>query len=531
VPTDSGRSPHVTWWRPVLTVAVFSALPFAVFLNDNRAEAQLDTTIALYALVVFAIGLAGVLAADRLRGPQARERAAVVFALAAYAFFQFQLARDVADWVGLSRDSAAATLLVWLALFAAAVAIALRLSRHPAAWNYGAVVGVLLFAFPAFQYGEFKLSDSSAEASAGVERAPKPAGGEPTTSGAAAAKEPPDVWYFLLDGYARADVLAATVGYDNSGFLRALERRGFEVHDDALAAYPETFLAQASTLDMELPATEGELGEHTPYYEAIEGDNETVRAFGDLGYEYAFGSDYSSFDCTDAVDLCVLPEADAIDVLIGERERAILAATPLIEALPALGIHPSTLRGYLSPEEMVADTERGRSGAPVFAYAHILTPHPPYRYLEGCELKDDLRDPSLIDWGQSAAEGGEGYTRAVECVNRGLIAAVDAILARDPGAIILIQGDHGPKFDEMNFHRPLSDWSPEELQQRFPILNAQRLPRDCGSGPRAGFAANTFRYVLACITGEPADALPVRHFMIDLENTRIEAVDRELLTP
>ena len=512
-----------TWWRPVLTVAVFSALPFAVFLNDNRAEAQLDTTIALYALVVVAIGIGAVVLADRLRGGAARERAAVVFAAGAYAFFHFQFARDLTETLGLPPDSAAATLLVWLALFAVAIAIAVVLSRHSAAWSYAAIAGGLLLAFPAVEYGDFKLSGSSAEASAEGDEAP---------AAPRAAGERPDVWYFLLDGYARADVLQDTVGYDNSGFLRALERRGFDVHDDATAAYPETFLSLASTLDMEFPAREVELSDHSPYYAAIEGDNETVDAFGELGYEYAFGSDYSSFDCNDNVDLCVLPEADAIDVLIGERERALLAATPLIEVLPTLGIHPSTLRGYLSPEEMVADTEAGRSGDPLFAYAHILSPHPPYRYLEGCELKEDLRNPSLIDWGLSDSSGGEEYARAVECVNESLLAAIDEIVERDPGAIVVIQGDHGPKFDAMNFHRPLAEWSEEELRTRFPILNAQRLPRRCEpSGPGAGFAANTFRYVFACITGEPADPLPIRRFMIDLENERIEAVDEELVEP
>jgi hypothetical protein len=527
VQADSGRSPRPTWWRPVLTVAVFAALPFAVFLDDNRAEAQLDTTLALYALVVFAIGLAAVVAADRLRGPATRERAAVVFAVGAYVFFQFQAAREMTDWIGLSRDSTAATLLVWLGLFAIAIALALRLSRHTAAWNYAVVAGALLLAFPAVQYGDFKLSDSSAES--GDAEAAAPGGGEAATGDPA---KRPDVWFFLLDGYGRADQLEATVGYDNSTFLRALEQRGFDVHDDATAAYPETFLSLASTLDMELPAPAGELGDHTPYYAAIEGDNETVRSFGELGYEYAFGSDYSSFDCNDNVDLCVLPEADGIDVLIGERERAILTATPLIEVLPTLGIHPTTLRGYLTPQEMVADTEAARSGDPLFAYAHILTPHPPYRYLEGCELKTDLRNQSLVDWGESQGSGGEEYARAVGCVNRALLEAVDTILASDRDAIVVIQGDHGPKFDGMNFHRPLADWTPEELRERFPILNAQRLPRDCApSGPRAGFAANTFRYVLACITGEPADPLAIRRFMIDLENTQIEEVDEELVTP
>ena len=36
-----------TWWRPVLTVALFSVLPFAVFANDNRADLDPEPVLAL----------------------------------------------------------------------------------------------------------------------------------------------------------------------------------------------------------------------------------------------------------------------------------------------------------------------------------------------------------------------------------------------------------------------------------------------------------------------------------------------------
>jgi hypothetical protein len=41
--------------------------------------------------------------------------------------------------------------------------------------------------------------------------------------------ELPDIYYIILDGYARADVLHEFYGYDNSSFIAALKDRGFEV--------------------------------------------------------------------------------------------------------------------------------------------------------------------------------------------------------------------------------------------------------------------------------------------------------------
>ena len=52
---------NATWWRPVLTVVLFSALPFAVFLNSNRADLDPEAALGLYALFLLVPGIAAVL--------------------------------------------------------------------------------------------------------------------------------------------------------------------------------------------------------------------------------------------------------------------------------------------------------------------------------------------------------------------------------------------------------------------------------------------------------------------------------------
>ena len=61
----------------------------------------------------------------------------------------------------------------------------------------------------------------------------------------------PDVYFIVLDGYARQDVLARYYGYDNAPFLDALSRRGFRRFPTAGSTnYTWTFLSLASTLNM-----------------------------------------------------------------------------------------------------------------------------------------------------------------------------------------------------------------------------------------------------------------------------------------
>ena len=295
----------------------------------------------------------------------ARERAAVVFAAVAFLFFHFQLAESIAEAFGAYSDLAA--FVVWLVLLAAVVALAAILSRHPIAWNYAAVAGALLVALPVVQYVAFRATTEDVDLGADA----------PELQASAAPGGAPDVYFFLLDGYGRADQLEKTVGYDDDSFLRTLRRRGFTVHDDATAAYPVTFLSLASTLSMGYPAQPGELADHTPFFDAIGGESPVVDDLHELGYEFAFATDYSSFDCGDAVDICIQPSAGEIEGIGGEREAAFLGATPLTTILPR-----ARARGEPAARLPLARRRRRRSrraSAPTRRCSPTRTCSPPTR--------------------------------------------------------------------------------------------------------------------------------------------------------
>ena len=61
----------------------------------------------------------------------------------------------------------------------------------------------------------------------------------------------PDVYYFMLDSYPRADYIKKFMEYDNTPFLNALKQRGFYIADCSMSNYSFTRLSQATTLNME----------------------------------------------------------------------------------------------------------------------------------------------------------------------------------------------------------------------------------------------------------------------------------------
>lgn len=504
------RAAHgASWWRPVATVSVFAVLPFVAFLDENRSEAELDGTLVSYSLLLLLPGLAMITLAGAARGRLAAERTAVVFAAATFVFFKFELARAVLQHAGVQAPSQALAGALWAAAFVAAVLIAWRLSTRRLTWVYALLTGLLLTAVPAVRYTAFKVTDAHI-ATAAVEFPVVQRGGR-------AAGPRPDVYFFLLDAYTRADYLRGLLGYDNSPFLRKLRRRGFHVADRALSAYTVTSVSLASTFSMHYPLIRGQLTDRGPFFETIRGKNPVVRAFRRLGYDFALV--HQSFGCKGYEDICVNPDQRRFGRRLGEREWALLGATPLSAVLPRLGVASSFGReGTPTPIEVVRDVERRRGGKPVFVFAHLLTTHPPYRFDRRCQLMEPRAGSTLEHFGDVGGPYAGEYTHSIACTNRELLRAIDAVTSRDPRAVVVLAGDHGSAFG-LDLGDPPAEWTRASLRQRFAVLNAARLPGRCGDEARAGLqnAVNTFRVVLGCLTGRRLPLLPSRHFAVGYE--------------
>ena len=63
--------------------------------------------------------------------------------------------------------------------------------------------------------------------------------------------DPFDIYFIVLDGYGRADILANIYQYNNQPFINKLKVRGFYVAEDSYANYNQTRLSIPSSLNME----------------------------------------------------------------------------------------------------------------------------------------------------------------------------------------------------------------------------------------------------------------------------------------
>lgn len=399
----------------------------------------------------------------------------------------------------------------WLALL-----YAIRRAPHPprSLATILNTVAIALVAFSLFNLGARSFAGRGGEAppattvDAALERAPR------VPPVAAALGALPDLYYVILDGYARADVLRETYGLDNAALLDDLRNHGFDVLDQARANYMQTSLSLASSLNLDLlddlarrtgPASD----DRRPLLRRIQ-HSRLRRFLEDRGYvSVAFASGYWTTEVRGA-DVYLSP-AFSLD----EFQSTLVGTTPLPAVLKVAGRasqqrwHRQRIRfAFDRLADLRAATPEVPPDRPIFVFAHIVCPHPPFVFeADGSDAPpmpfytmadgDDLIGPQGIPRAQYV----ERYRAQLEYVNQLLRGAL-AGLTRRP-AIVVIQGDHGPG-SGLRWEDPAGS----DAHERLAILCACRLP-DGGVTLREDLTpVNLWRTILNAYFGTELPPLP-----------------------
>ena len=326
-------------------------------------------------------------------------------------------------------------------------------------------------------------------------------GGEVT-----AAVEPlPDIYFIVLDGYARADVLETDYGFDNSEIIEELEASGFTTPSRATANYSSTHLSIPSMLDMDLPLREGpilsvndlrELGDITA------GDNATVRTLKELGYFYVHGSsEWWGNRCGPAVDQCLggpLMDITAFDLLQATPVRTLL--------FPDSGDPgAATTLQRIAELESWEETSATWPDQPKFVFMHVILPHPPLYLDASCDSRSGEvfsqrrlnAYPSLDE--EVVRVRMAAYVDQVNCANEFVRHVVDAA---GPDSIVILTADHGPD-SRAQLSRTAELWDPDAVIERMSTFTSIRLPDACQEPDEDFDLVNIFRVVFGCIVDDP----------------------------
>jgi len=333
----------------------------------------------------------------------------------------------------------------------------------------------------------------------------------------------PDIYYIILDGYAREDVLQNTFSFNNSYFLNGLRERGFKISDSAISNYSETIYSMSSSLNMEYH-DDTFLRDNLKNKELFLGmvaNSKVDNYLGKKGYKSI------SF-----APMWVGNNSRKTDIVMKNKKKVndFLSLVMMNSPIPFFDLSFATTLLHKQSREKFDDIIDHLGEVPnikgsTFSYAHILSPHFQHFADKDGNLRKNiyvnnsgkklLYRSDYVDLRRSNVGTYKSvYLDQLQFVNKRVLEVIDEILTKDDGSVIVIQSDHGP----------LSGFYPEsvdrsDLKERFSILTAIRPPSEQQIDfPQDISPVNIFRTLFNNIFSENFDILENRSYFIEHEN-------------
>jgi hypothetical protein len=345
----------------------------------------------------------------------------------------------------------------------------------------------------------------------------------------------PDIYYIILDGYGREDILKDLYEFDNSEFIHFLEDEGFFIAGKSHSNYLQTELSLLTALNLdyiEILASEyGFDNNLIPAKELIR-ENRVRDILTTAGYDFiAFDTGFPSTTIEDAE---IFIEFDSSQVLPGpldhmtklsdfeifllettavrpflDHEIWDLHKTSTEDSQDLYGLHRIRVQGIFDYLSKVPELEGSH-----FVFTHVVSPHPPFIFdAAGNSIRPNrafnLADGSDFMRYATKEEYLRQYPEQLMFVNTLVTDVVSEIKRKSvTPPIIIIQGDHGPGAYYTN-----DSLEKTNLTERFSILNAYFVPDPVHDDLYVSITPiNTFRLLLGEYFGLDFPILPDQSF-------------------
>lgn len=298
----------------------------------------------------------------------------------------------------------------------------------------------------------------------------------------------PDVYYIILDMYARPDVLLEEHGIDVRDFIDEMEALGFYYANESQSNYGETFTSISSTLNLKLLdeyLQENDVLLGGSKYQDLIIHSETRRIFESNDYQIiAFSTGYRWSELSDADIFYQLKSTNYLrdltpfELLLFKTTIIYPFRGYLFNLLPAMDIDTGgadiTQNLHIEAQRNVLERlpEIPENSNPTFTFAHVLIPHPPFVFDEDGSI---LQDPGYFSGEKASAINDfydlDGYSRQVKFISQKILSISKEILkGSDSPPIIVIQADHGWKDEDRHKILNLYYFPGENYKMLYPSI-------------------------------------------------------------
>jgi hypothetical protein len=325
----------------------------------------------------------------------------------------------------------------------------------------------------------------------------------------------PDVYYFILDSYARADYLKQYMDYDNSDFINKLHDLGFYTVDCGYSNYSFTGLSVATSLNMNYIEALGDqfVPEQTNFdvVDPLITNSKVLQDYKDVGYKVdAFETGFPFTELKNAdhyyqpdIKPLTMPFISPFEELAIENTLvSVISDQPKINH--ALGLdfpyYDEWVReNYIIKKVKEIPTEPG----PKFTFIHLLTTHRPFIFQPDGSIMNDNRYYYYKQEPINEKFIRDGYINGMEFTNSFMMDVIQTIVKNSKvPPVIVIQGDHGTL-----------------APGRVTILNAILLPGGKDKLYPTMTPVNTFRIVNNTVLGKNYEILPDHSFTSNRANS------------
>ena len=325
----------------------------------------------------------------------------------------------------------------------------------------------------------------------------------------------PNVYYIILDGYPRNDVLKKHLDFDNNEFINFLKQREFYVAENSYSNYSLSSTSIPATMNMNyINFLTDELGEDSRSYDPLLGkdfglyaDNQVIKNFKSMGYKVAkIGSVPMYLHEIPLADLSLCYKSIH---LMDNRLFDTVARTSMIGYFIERWSEDLQRQIILCAFEELPKISSYYE-EPVFVWSHIMLPHFPLIFgangepITPGESLLVMNNPHVFEGTDSSWNIKQQFLQQLQFANKKSMELVDKILENEKQSIIIIQSDHGSAFDV-----DLDDPTDDDVHQRLSNINAIYFPDE---KPREILMndptnVNTFRIVFNSYFGSDYDIL------------------------
>ena len=327
----------------------------------------------------------------------------------------------------------------------------------------------------------------------------------------------PNIYYIILDGYPRNDVLKKHVNFDNSEFTDLLKQRGFHVAENSHTNYSFSSPSISSTMNMNyINFLADEVGEDSRDYNPILGkdfglyaDNQVIKNFKLMGYKVVKIGLVSTY-------LHEIPLAD----LSPCYKTIHLMDNRLLDAVGSTSMIGYFIERWAEEQQRqitLCDFEElpkisGYFEEPVFVWSHIMLPHFPLIFGPNGESITPGQSLLTMNHPEYTGSGWDIKTQFVQQLqfsNKKSMEFIDKILENEKQSIIIIQSDHGSAFG-VNLQNPTDDDAFQKLSNLSAIYFPDEKHREMLTDDRTN--VNTFRLVFNSYFGSDYEMLEDRTY-------------------